>query len=117
MSLTILVLLFSGLLVSGIPIFIAIGFASLMSIFTAGDIPSTLAVTRLFGGLDKFAVMALPFYIFAANLMDVGGLSERIVAWAESLVRGIVGGIAIATEVACMAFGALSGSSPAMPPG
>ena len=114
MSLPILVLFFLGLLVSGIPIFIAIGFASLMAIlFTAGDIPSTLAITRLFGGLDKFAVMALPFYIFAANLMDVGGLSERIVAWAESLVRGITGGIAVATEVACMAFGALSGSSPA----
>lgn len=113
MALSILVIIFLGLLASGIPIFIAIGVASLMAIFFAGDIPSIIAVTRLFGGLDKFAVMALPFYILAANLMDVGGLSERIVAWAKSLVRGITGGIAMATEVACMAFGALSGSSPA----
>ena len=72
-----------------------------------------MAITRLYGGLDKFAIMALPFYIFAANIMEIGGLSERIMNFARSAIRGVYGGLAIATELACMMFGALSGSSPA----
>ena len=113
MILAILLVLFSIFLISGTPIFIAIGMASVMAITFSGDLPQTITITRLVGGLDRFAVMALPFYIFAAGIMDVGGLSERIVGWAKSLVRGITGGMAVATEIACMAFGALSGSSPA----
>lgn len=109
-----LVLLFIALLVMGAPIFIAIGWASFSAlIVSGGGTPCTLAITRLFGGLDKFAVMALPFYIFAANIMEIGGLSERIVNWARSVVKGVYGGLAMATELACMVFGALSGSSPA----
>ncbi len=113
MVMSVLLFLFFGILISGAPVFIAIGLSSVMAIWVGGDIPELLVVTRLFGGLDKFAVMALPFYIFAANLMDVGGLSVRIVEWARSLVKNVVGGMAVATEVACMAFGALSGSAPA----
>jgi C4-dicarboxylate transporter, DctM subunit len=110
---TLLLILFVLLLTGGLPIFAAIGIASLASIFLSETIPSTMAVTRLFGGLDKFAIMALPFYIFAANIMEIGGISERIMTFARSVIRGVYGGLAIATELACMVFGALSGSSPA----
>lgn len=110
----VLAVMFVVLLAMGSPIFVAIGLSSIIALLVAGSgIPDTLAITRLFGGLDKFAVMALPFYIFAANIMDVGGLSEKIVDWARALVKGVVGGLAVAMQVACMAFGALSGSCPA----
>ncbi|MBN2439308.1 MAG: TRAP transporter large permease subunit [Deltaproteobacteria bacterium] len=111
---TFMLILFVVLLILGAPIFVVIGISSFAAIIlTGGEIPNTLAVTRLFAGIDKFAVMAVPFYIFAANIMEIGGLSERIVNWARSLVRGMYGGLAVATEVACMAFGALSGAAPA----
>lgn len=111
---TVLVVLFVFLLVSGAPIFVAIGLASFGAILgTDSGIPSSVAVTRLFAGLDRFAVMALPFFIFAAHIMEVGGLSERIMNWARAMVRGVYGGLALATQLACLVFGALSGSSPA----
>jgi C4-dicarboxylate transporter DctM subunit len=72
-----------------------------------------IMVQRLFGGMDKFALMSLPFFILAADLMDFGGLSERILRWARILVGHLHGGLGMATQVACMFFGALSGSSPA----
>ena len=57
--------------------------------------------------------MALPFFIFAANLMDSGGLSKRLLDWARALIGHVCGGIAASTQLASMFFGALSGSSPA----
>ena len=102
---TAMLILFVLLLTLGAPIFVVIGISSFVAIaLTGGEIPITLAITRLFAGVDKFAVMAVPFYIFAANIMEIGGLSERIVDWARSLVRGMYGGMAVATEVACMAW-------------
>jgi C4-dicarboxylate transporter DctM subunit len=69
-------------------------------------------VQRFFGGMDTFALMALPFFILAANLMDTGGLSRRILKTARALVGHISGGMAMTTQLASMFFGALSGSAP-----
>src|SRR5690625_3711102 len=70
-------------------------------------------IQRLFGGLDQFSLMALPFFILAANIMDAGGLSKRILKFSRDLVGHLAGGVALTTQVASMFFGSLSGSSPA----
>src|SRR5699024_2888723 len=68
---------------------------------------------RLFAGLDQFALMALPLFILAANIMDGGGLSKRILQFARDLVGHLAGGVAMTAQVASMFFGSLSGSAPA----
>ncbi len=102
-----------SLLFGSVPIFVALSVAVLASmlIFTGMD-PMVLA-QRMFGGLDKFSLMSMPFFIFAANLMDSGGLSKRILKWTRSLVGARRGGLAYTTQCTCMIFGALCGSSPA----
>lgn len=100
------------LLVLGLPIFVALGLPPVLVIFLEG-IPLTIFVQRIFGGLDKFALMAMPFFILAANIMSMGGMSKRIIRLSEALVGRFYGGVALTTTMACMFFGALSGSSPA----
>jgi C4-dicarboxylate transporter DctM subunit len=70
-------------------------------------------IQRIFGGIDKFSLMSLPFYILASDIMTVGGMSKRIVDFVNVLMGNFRGSMAIATQGACMFFGALSGSSPA----
>jgi C4-dicarboxylate transporter DctM subunit len=77
------------------------------------DVPLTIVAQRMLGGVDKFALMAIPFFIFGANVMKTGGIARRILDWTYCVVGGMKGGIALTTEVACMFFGAVSGSSPA----
>ncbi|WP_175640439.1 TRAP transporter large permease [Metabacillus schmidteae] len=95
------------------PIFVAMGIASFLTVIFLTDINPMILIQRLFGGIDQFALMALPFFILAANIMEVGGLSSRILRWSRALVGHITGGIAMTTQVSSMFFGALSGSSPA----
>jgi C4-dicarboxylate transporter DctM subunit len=101
------------LLFSGTSIFVALGLPSFVSLMFFSDIDPMIIVQRLFGGIDKFALMSLPFFILAANLMDRGGLSDRILKFSKALVGHIAGGAGLTTQVACMFFGALSGSAPA----
>ena len=112
MTLFLMVLLFV-LLFGSMPSFVALSVDVLgsMLLFTGLD-PMVLA-QRMFGGLDKFALMSMPFFIFAANIMDTGGLSGRILKWTRSLVGARKGGLAYTTQCTCMVFGALCGSSPA----
>jgi len=111
--LTALLIILLIFLFSSMPIFVALTFSSLIAIMFYTNIPAMVMVQRLFGGIDKFALMSLPFFILAADLMDTGGLSQRILRWARTLVGHLHGGLGMATQVACMFFGALSGSSPA----
>ncbi|WP_240374538.1 TRAP transporter large permease [Bacillus piscicola] len=110
---TALMILIIVLLFSSTPIFIALGLSSFLAVLFFSDIMPMILVQRFFGGLDQFALMALPFFIFAANIMDVGGLSDRILRWSRALVGHISGGVAMTAQVSSMFFGALSGSSPA----
>lgn len=113
MMVTALLVLILILLFLSAPIFVALGLASFLAVVFFSDVQPMMMVQRLFGGIDKFALMALPFFILAANLMDVGGMSQRILKWARVLVGHITGGLAMTTQVSSMFFGALSGSSPA----
>ena len=108
-----LFLLFTLLLALSVPIFIVLSLSTLGAFVLHSAIPLETVVQRLFAGLDKFALMAIPFFILAANVMSVGGMSRRIIAVANVLVGWLPGGLAMASVLACLFFGAISGSSPA----
>ena len=112
MILTLLILLLFFLF-SSAPIFVAMTIACFLTVLFVTDIRPMMLIQRLFSGIDQFSLMALPFFIFAANVMEVGGLSKRILRWARALVGHLAGGVAMTTQMASMFFGALSGSSPA----
>ena len=110
---TMLFIILFALLFLSSPVFIALCLSALLSFVLYTDMPLTVVVQRMFGGIDKFALMSIPFFILGANVMKVGGIATRILNWAHTLVGGFKGGLALTTEVACMFFGAVSGSSPA----
>lgn len=101
------------LLASSTPIFIALAGAVMIVIWLDGFMPMAIVVERMFSGIDSFALMAIPFFILTGNLMGVGGLSRRIIRFADLLVGRLTGGLGITTVCSCMFFGAISGSSPA----
>ena len=101
------------LLLLGTPVFVALAGSALIAIVGFTEFPLMIEVQRMFGGVDKFSLMAVPFFILAANVMKTGGIAQRILNWAQTMVGHLRGGMAITTEIACMFFGAVSGSSPA----
>lgn len=110
---TLLIILLLVFLIISVPIYLSIGLASFISVLVFSDIIPMVLIQRMFSGLDAFSLMALPFFVLAANVMDGGGLSRRILDFSRALVGHLAGGIALTTQVASMFFGALSGSSPA----
>ena len=100
------------LLFLGAPIFVALCLPTILSImlFTGDGI--LIVALKMFGGIDKFSLLSVPFFILAANIMKNGGIGRRIVNWAAAIVGQTTGGLAFTTEVASMFFGAVSGSSP-----
>ncbi|MGE4486989.1 MAG: TRAP transporter large permease subunit, partial [Synergistaceae bacterium] len=96
----------------GTPIYIALSLPSFVNIIASGY-DGMVMIQRFFGGIDRFSLMAIPFFILAADVMGRGGMSKRIINLAEVFLGRFYGGTATATVVACLVFGALSGSSPA----
>lgn len=101
------------MLFAKVPIFVALAFSSLLTLMISGDLPVNIAAQRMFAGMDKFSLMAMPFFIFAADIMRRGGIAKRLLDFTLSIVGFMRGGLALTTQLACMLFGALSGSSPA----
>ena len=108
-----LAVLLIALLLFGVPIFVALNLAVLVIMMIFTDMSPMIMIQKAFAGVDKFALMSMPFFIFAANVMVVGGLADRILRFTRSIVGRVSGGLAYTTEASCMVFGALSGSSPA----
>ena len=100
-------------LLLGMPIYVSLGLGSFVALLFFSDGNPVMLIQRFFAGIDTFGLMALPFFILAANLMDTGGLSSRILNVARALVGHVTDGMARTTQLASMFFGALSGSSPA----
>ena len=94
-----------------VPIAISIGFASVTGIHFFSNIPMLVAPKEMFSAIDKFALGAIPFFILAGNLMEVGGISHRLVNFAKSIVGGLQGGLGMTCVMTCMIFAAVSGSS------
>ncbi|WP_085505764.1 TRAP transporter large permease [Thalassobacillus devorans] len=99
-------------LLFGIPIAISIGIAVVVSLILSG-FPISFLTQSAFTALDSFPLMAIPFFILAGALMENGGLSHRLINFANSLMKSFTGGLALVTMISCLFFAALSGSSPA----
>ena len=107
MMLTVMLVLFAA----SIPVAVAIGLAAVVGLTGFTNFPLIVAAQQLFIGLDRFPLAAIPFFILAGNLMDVGGISRRLVEFAKSIVGGIQGGLPATCVLTCMIFAAISGSS------
>jgi C4-dicarboxylate transporter DctM subunit len=99
------------LFAASVPVAVAIGIAAIVGIAGYTGFPLIVAAQQLFVALDKFPLAAIPFFILAGNLMEVGGISRRLVEFAKSLVGGVQGGLPATCVVTCMIFAAISGSS------
>jgi C4-dicarboxylate transporter, DctM subunit len=110
---TLFFILLALFLTIGVPIFIALSGSVLGAMMVEGTLPLAIVIERLFAGLDKFSLMAIPFFILTGNLMNVGGLSRRIVHLANLLVGRFTGGMGMTAVSSSMFFSAISGSSPA----
>ena len=106
---------FALLLVLGVPIALSLSAATMFTIVTSPDMTVSISTVaqRIYGGLESTSIMAIAFFVLAGNLMTKGGISRRIVGFANSIIGGVRGGMALALVLACAFFAALSGSAPA----
>lgn len=107
----ILLLTFVVLMILKVPISWSLITSSLLSLVFYKDIPFMVIVQRLFTGADTFSLLAVPFFILAGEIMSAGGLSRRLVDFANSLVGFLPGGLSLVSIAACTFFAAISGSS------
>ncbi|HEY4958153.1 MAG TPA: TRAP transporter large permease subunit, partial [Caldimonas sp.] len=97
------------LMLTGMPISIALGLTVLTFIFGFTDVPLQSVALKLFTGLENFEIMAIPFFILAGNFLTHGGVAKRMITFATSLVGHWYGGLGLAAVLACAIFAALSG--------
>ncbi|MDO5562527.1 MAG: TRAP transporter large permease [Synergistaceae bacterium] len=96
-----------------IPIGIALGMATAVTLVYTDSVPLIMIAQNAFAALDSFPLLAIPFFMLAGALMSYGGISKRLVNLAEAIVGAVFGGLAMVTVTACMFFAAISGSGPA----
>jgi tripartite ATP-independent transporter DctM subunit len=109
MELMILGLSFAVLLLIGVPVGFAVGLSSVVTIIAAG-LPVAVIFQKMVGGMQVFSFLAIPFFIFAGELMLHGGIAQRIVRFANSLVGHVRGGLGMSNVVGCTIFGGVAGS-------
>ena len=106
--------LFLGLLILGVPIFMSMiipCLAALRMNFPGMDMG--LTIQRMVGGIDTFSLLSIPFFMYAADIMSKGDIGHKLVNFANKLVGHLPGGLAITAVVTCTIFGAISGAGPA----
>ena len=113
MNAMIIFVLLLALMLTGMPISISLGLTVLTFLFTMTDVPIESVALKLFTGIEKFEIMAIPFFILAGNFLTHGGVARRMINFATSMVGHWHGGLALAGVLACALFAAVSGSSPA----
>ena len=101
------------LMLTGMPISIALGLTVLTFLFTMTQVPLEAVALKLFTGIEKFEIMAIPFFILAGNFLTHGGVAKRMIRFGTAMVGHLHGGLALAGVHACALFAAVSGSSPA----
>ena len=102
-----------ALMLTGMPISISLGLTVLSFLFTMTQVPLESVALKLFTGIEKFEIMAIPFFILAGNFLTHGGVARRMINFASSMVGHWYGGLGLAGVLACALFAAVSGSSPA----
>ena len=110
---TVLVIMFVGFIAIGVPIAFALGIVSFTGIACLPAIPNTVVFTKMFNGLNSFTLLAVPLFILAANLMNEGGITEKLIECICDLVGHKKGGLAYANVLVSMVFAGISGSSQA----
>jgi C4-dicarboxylate transporter DctM subunit len=113
MSTLIIFTLLVVLMLTGMPISISLGLTVLTFLFTMTQVPIESVALKLFTGIEKFEIMAIPFFILAGNFLTHGGVARRMIHFASSMVGHWYGGLGLGGVVACALFAAVSGSSPA----
>lgn len=111
LALLIILLLFFGCL--SLPVGIALGFATMLTLILATNIDPIMVTQCAVAGLDSFTLMAIPFFMLAGNFMRYGGISKRLLDLADNIVGFFTGGLGAITTVTAMFFAAISGSGPA----
>lgn len=101
----------AALLCAGLPIFLVLLVASIATLVFSPQVPLAAVPQMIFGSLDKFALLAVPFFIFAGAIFSTGSISERLVRWVQSIFGGVRGSLGLTTVGTYEFFGAISGSS------
>ena len=101
------------LMLTGMPVSISLGLTVLTFLFFLTKVPIESVAMKLFTGIEKFEIMAIPFFILAGNFLTHGGVARRMIRFATSIIGHWHGGLALAGVMACALFAAVSGSSPA----
>jgi C4-dicarboxylate transporter, DctM subunit len=102
-----------GLMLTGMPVSISLGLTVLVYLFTMTKVPIESVALKLFTGIEKFEIMAIPFFILAGNFLTHGGVARRMINFASAMIGHWHGGLGLAGVMACALFAAVSGSSPA----
>lgn len=113
MLVIVLLVSFFLLLFIGVPISFALSISSFTAVMTTGAIPVINLVQKTFRAIDSFTLLAIPFFVFAGNVMARGGVSKRLTDMAATLVGRMPGGLAHVATLSFTFFGAISGSAPA----
>ncbi len=113
MNILILFLMLFGFLLLGMPIAIALGLSSLLTILFFGHDSLASLSLKLFETSEAFTLLAIPFFILSGAFMTTGGVARRMITFANACIGHLRGGLAMASVLACMLFAAVSGSSPA----
>ena len=100
-----------ALMATGMPISIALGLSVLTYLFILSTVDPKMVGLKLFTSIDRFEIMAIPFFILAGNFLTSGGVAARMIAFATSMIGHWYGGLGLAGVVACALFAAISGSS------
>jgi len=96
------------LLILGFPIFLILLVTSIVAVLTVADVPTEAIQTYMFGSLDNFPLLAVPFFVLAGEIMAQGGIARRIIAMVMAIVGGVRGSLAVTTVAASELFGAMS---------
>src|SRR5467141_711391 len=102
-----------ALMLTGMPVSIALGLTVLTFLFVMTQVPIESVALKLFTGIESFEIMAIPFFILAGNFLTHGGVARRMIAFATAMIGHWYGGLGLAGVMACALFAAVSGSSPA----
>ncbi len=102
-----------GLLLIGVPIGLCLIIPCLIMVAISPVTTPNFIVQTLYSGTASFTMLAIPFFMISGTIMDVGGLSKRLVRLANSVIGNVTGSLGMVTVLACMFFGAVSGSAPA----
>ncbi len=110
MAVTILIVVFLLGLVAGIPVAVTLGLASMVYLFIT-DIPIVVMPQKMYAGMDVFVLLSIPGFILAGNLMNSGGITGRIIRFANAMVGWIRGGLGLTNIAASMLFGGITGTA------